>query len=488
MALEFTNHILDNVHGFIGLTAIEDAIERLDIFQRLRRLKQLGLTNWVFPGAEHTRYSHSLGVMHIIDLMAIKLGFSDDERQVLRLAGLLHDIGHYPLSHIGEYAYKASPVKGNDFLGHMAQKVKSSVDSLSEFDPIKKIEMVTASNKYHHERVAVDVINSSPEIAELLEKRFPDRDMKEVREDICDIITGNLERKIELSAMVQLLHSELDADRIDYLLRDASASGTSYGNFEVSALIKCLARRKHSKYDVEIVGVSPKGIGVADQFLISRFFAYSLIIYNKYASILQLMAQELIAWTAHTNMSEFPKPEDLLEWAKTHSSQPEYLAFTDQTFRRILEENTRFNRYACPAELQKIAQVLEHFRALDLAQGQSSIEFVGGDRSEIQEKLRSEKLYRDLINDQYLKEKKQIGLLSTASVTDQIPYDDFCAAYDVDRHPGNLDDYLIQRLQNGLALIPDDSDPILLVDCANSMVKDFSLYTRVILRAYQLPD
>jgi HD superfamily phosphohydrolase len=137
-SITFTNYIFDNVHGYIGLTFIEDQIERLEIFQRLRRIKQLGLVNWVFPGAEHTRYSHSLGVMHIIDQMAIRLDFNDDDRQILRLAGMLHDIGHYPLSHIGEYAYKQVPADIDFFLDN-AQKVKDSIERLKEFRALDSV-------------------------------------------------------------------------------------------------------------------------------------------------------------------------------------------------------------------------------------------------------------------------------------------------------------------------------------------------------------
>ena len=105
MSLKFVKNILDDVHGLIPITSIEKEIIDTRIFKRLQDIKQLSLTHWIFPGSEHTRYSHSLGVMHIIDKMALSLNFSDEDRQIVRLAGLLHDIGHYPLSHVGEAAY-----------------------------------------------------------------------------------------------------------------------------------------------------------------------------------------------------------------------------------------------------------------------------------------------------------------------------------------------------------------------------------------------
>jgi len=120
--IEIVDSIYDNVHGYIGLTEIEKKIEKLPVFQRLRDIKQLGLTNIVFPGAEHTRYIHSLGVLYIVDKMARSLNFSYKDHQKIRLAALLHDIGHYPLSHTTEAVYK---------------KHKSDIASTDEFSDIK---------------------------------------------------------------------------------------------------------------------------------------------------------------------------------------------------------------------------------------------------------------------------------------------------------------------------------------------------------------
>lgn len=102
----FVGKILDNVHGFMPYTEAEEKIMNTLLFKRLQSIKQLSIANWVFPGSEHTRYVHSLGVMHIADKMAISLNLTVKERKILRLAGLLHDIGHYPLSHVCEFPYK----------------------------------------------------------------------------------------------------------------------------------------------------------------------------------------------------------------------------------------------------------------------------------------------------------------------------------------------------------------------------------------------
>ena len=103
----FHRDIYDNVHGFIKVTELENKIIDSPYFQRLRNIRQLGLLDYVFPGALHNRFNHSLGVMHIADKMFTSLqetGYEvlNNKRELIRMAALLHDIGHYPLSHLVE--------------------------------------------------------------------------------------------------------------------------------------------------------------------------------------------------------------------------------------------------------------------------------------------------------------------------------------------------------------------------------------------------
>ncbi|NOT01005.1 MAG: HD domain-containing protein [Phycisphaerales bacterium] len=104
---EFRHKVItDPVHGEIGLSRLEVDLIDTQSFQRLRRLKQLGLATLVYPSASHSRFSHSLGVFHImsraIELMVRRGKFTDTEGRLLRIAALLHDIGHYPYSHLVE--------------------------------------------------------------------------------------------------------------------------------------------------------------------------------------------------------------------------------------------------------------------------------------------------------------------------------------------------------------------------------------------------
>ncbi|MTI80007.1 MAG: HD domain-containing protein [Firmicutes bacterium] len=479
------NSILDNVHGFIQLTEVEDEIEKLPIFKRLQHIKQLGLANWIFPGAEHTRYIHSLGVMHIIDQMALKLKFSDEDRQLVRLAGMLHDIGHYPLSHIGEYAYQSNTLELDDVLLTSKQNVLDQVDKFKSKDILKSITMEGPSNPYHHENMGVRVIRNSIEIQQLISKHCPFINV----EDICDIITGNtarLQDNPNLASRIQLLHSELDADRMDYLLRDATFSGASYGTFELGNLIKNLKNKSHSKLGIDIVGVSPKGIGAADQFLVNRYLAYSQVIFHKHVAILGYMAQTVMMWMIQEKAVQFPDHDTLISYVENHEKNTQFQKFTDLYFIKMLYEISPGDT-GCPNHIMTMIETLKKLKALDMNE---QVAFSGSSYSSIQEGFKETGVYRRISSGNY-QEQRKIPLFSSISVTNNVPTEEFIEEYK-EHIPPNGDDmpeieyYLIGRLLNGLAIIEDDKEPYLLVDAPCSLVKDLYKNVQVFLREYNL--
>lgn len=311
--IEFVDRILDPVHGFIDLTQVEKEIIELPIFKRMQSLKQLSLTNWVFPGAEHTRYMHSLGVMYIADLMALNLRdseynlkYNDGERQLLRLAGLLHDIGHYPLSHVTEYVYNDNLFGQNENLLSHNKEVKRSIDRLfDEEDGTSDYMKDRYSKPMHHETMGTKVIEYDADIQKIISQYCPYIDIR----DIQDIIVGCVERNPEISAMVQLIHSEVDADGIDYVMRDATFSGTSYGGFELGLLLRNLAVETYN--GVDIVGIRPKGISVVDQYLVSKYFAYTQVIFNRHVAIFDTMAEMFSKVLIKLDKSTYPSPKTL---------------------------------------------------------------------------------------------------------------------------------------------------------------------------------
>jgi len=94
--------LTDPIHGFIYREALEQRIIDTCVFQRLRRLRQLAMESLVYPGAVHTRFDHSIGALHIARGLCAKLLPNEDSRRLVRLAALLHDIGHGPFSHVSE--------------------------------------------------------------------------------------------------------------------------------------------------------------------------------------------------------------------------------------------------------------------------------------------------------------------------------------------------------------------------------------------------
>lgn len=330
--IEFVDRILDPVHGFIDVTQVEKEIIELPIFKRMQSLKQLSLTNWVFPGAEHTRYMHSLGVMYIADLMAINLKdesynlkYNDAQRQLLRLAGLLHDIGHYPLSHVTEYVYNDNLLGEDDTLLSHNKKIKADIDKLaSDNSSLTDYMKDRYSKPMHHETMGTKVITYNEEIKRIIKKYCPFIKI----EDIQDIIVGCVTRNPDISAMVQLIHSELDADGIDYVMRDATFSGTSYGGFELGLLLRNLVVRKYN--GIDIVGVRPKGISVVDQYLISKYFAYTQVIFNRHVAIFDAMAEMFSKTLIKLDKSSYPGANTLIHHIEKHGVNDEYLKFTDR--------------------------------------------------------------------------------------------------------------------------------------------------------------
>ena len=94
----------DPIHGFIRLSGDEADIVETPVFQRLRGIRQLAMANMVYPGALHTRFDHTLGVFHVTSLLCDVFKFSDEDKRLVKLSALVHDLGHGPFSHVSEGA------------------------------------------------------------------------------------------------------------------------------------------------------------------------------------------------------------------------------------------------------------------------------------------------------------------------------------------------------------------------------------------------
>ncbi|MBE6501295.1 MAG: HD domain-containing protein [Methanobrevibacter thaueri] len=203
--------IRDSVYGDISLNNFEVKIMDMPQFQRLRRIKQLGLISLIYPGATHTRFEHCVGTMNLGSKLSEELGLNDDDIELIRASALLHDIGHGPFSHVSEGVLSVP-----------------------------------------HEELSKYVITKTS-MRDLLEEKF---DVNE----IVDIING----KGHLGPIVS---GELDVDRMDYLLRDSHNTGVSYGIIDYERLISNLTLDDGLILDI-------KGVQAAEGALVSRYFMY----------------------------------------------------------------------------------------------------------------------------------------------------------------------------------------------------------------------
>ncbi len=268
--------IYDVLYGFIPITEWEEKIINSPLFQRLRWIKQLGFANYIFPGAEHNRFSHVIGVMHSMDQMLRNLGLAVPDNELfdprakneaamlhksLRIAAMLHDIGTFPFSHAIEYAYIRH---GND-TRRTASRSKNLPNS--------------------HEHLGSFVIKNTRYdggITRILEHYDFDVQM------ISKIIKGESPYLIAN----QLMHSDLDADRMDYLMRDAHYTGIKYGQFDREYILANLVTFGAGKNQMAF-GVRENAIHAIEDFLIARFSWYSQVIKNQGSAKFDIMSSHI---------------------------------------------------------------------------------------------------------------------------------------------------------------------------------------------------
>ncbi len=241
--------IIDPIYGRVEISELEQLIINTPEMARLRRIQQLGLADLAFPGANHTRFEHSVGTLFIADKIAKALGLSSQEIVKVRIAALLHDIGHCAFSHVVESVLKRNPpyqpvIEGKNFLRH---------------------EMFTKyiiSNSFH----------TKPEIATHEGASF--------FEEIARMATGDVDA-VPKPCLAQIISNDIDADRIDFLLRDSYHTGVSLGLVDVDQIVGSLSLSNSRivlggsrSYDEDMA------LTAAESMLIARAHHYSAIIHN----------------------------------------------------------------------------------------------------------------------------------------------------------------------------------------------------------------
>ena len=239
----------DPIHGFIYREPLEQSIIDTCVFQRLRRLRQLAMESLVYPGAVHTRFDHSIGALHIARGLCAKLLPNEDSRRLVRLAALLHDIGHGPFSHVSE-----------PLLQRYSDKTKLKVKSQDEV----------------HELISWGVILHNKELGRLLSE--------EDREHIVGLLKGDY----GFSLYKDIVSGPIDVDKQDYLLRDSHFCGVRYGLYDQGRLTDTLLC--HEDADDLILALSPHGVHSLEQFVLARYYMHTQVYRHK----IRLITDEMI--------------------------------------------------------------------------------------------------------------------------------------------------------------------------------------------------
>ena len=201
-------------------------------FQRLRRIKQLGLALYTYQGAEHSRFTHSLGVLHlmtrVLDRLSEKYAIAPEDRAAARAAALLHDVGHGSFSHVME-------------------KVLS----------------------VHHEAWSVRaVLSEETELGATLRSFSEDLPRR-----VADIIEG----KFRPAALAQLVSSQLDVDRMDYLLRDSLMTGAKYGIYDLEWIVNALQIDEEN----DRIYVAARGVYAVEEYLQARYYMFRQVYFHR---------------------------------------------------------------------------------------------------------------------------------------------------------------------------------------------------------------
>ena len=263
---KYWGEIKDPVFGYVYITEAEREIIDSFAFQRLRRIRQLAGAEYVYPGANHTRFEHSLGVLHLAGLLThnpqLSEVLSEDEAQMIRIAALLHDVGHGPFSHIFEHL------------------------------------LVKFLRKTHEDMTTWIIQNS--ELRDIICNLGYDPDV------IGKLAVGNL-NKPEMNFMDQIIRSAVDVDKLDFVVRDTYHTGAEYGHVDIFRLIQTLDVLDGS------LAVDIGSLSALESFILARIESFKSIYFHRVGRAVQIMlAIAMEKAKDDLGLVDFKSPEEYL--------------------------------------------------------------------------------------------------------------------------------------------------------------------------------
>jgi len=299
-------------------------------FQRLRRIKQLGLAHLVFPGAMHTRFSHSIGTFAIAQKVASVLSLNKEEEKNLRMAALLHDIGHFPLSHTIEEVYSNLITE----LILKVQKKKLKNGNQTDENPMQIPILPKGVNL--HEEIGSQIIKNT-ELSGILQKEGFNPT------EISLIITGQ-HPDIKFN---QLMHSDLDIDQMDYLIRDAKNAGITYSTCDIEYLIS------NMRADSDIIFFDLKALRALEHYFLAHYFYFTQILFHKTRSVIEYCARKVYRTAIEDEINIFNEPIPTIHTLSQYVLTKNYYYFDDNYFEVLLREISS-------EKIQKYKQVISY--------------------------------------------------------------------------------------------------------------------------------
>ena len=296
--------IKDPIHGYVRISQTERSVIDTEPVQRLKRIRQLAGSEFVYPAANHTRFEHVIGTMHLSGTLAeaLPIDLPQHQREQLRLAALLHDIGHGPFSHV--------------------------------FEPL----LAKHLGKRHEDFVPWLV--KETDIAERLEAAGFDTTI------LGRLAVGKLESK-ERPYLDQIISGSVDVDKLDYVVRDSFHTGAGYGSFDVHRLLYAM--------DVidDSLSIDDSAVATLESFLLARFESFRTIYFHKASRAVQIMlVRALDAARDELHLLDFDIPDDYLKlddykvWTGLKECKKSEKIMKDLEHRRLLKcayERTLFS-------------------------------------------------------------------------------------------------------------------------------------------------
>lgn len=252
--------VRDAIHGLIELNPTEWKVIDSEPFQRLRGIQQLALTNLLYPGARHSRFEHSLGVCHIAGRIAKRLNDTQENRvrtDFVRLAALVHDIGHGPFSHVSEKVMK------------------------------------------RHEHVSAAIVRYHPEVRGAI---------GDYAEEVANLLV-NAGRSSRRTVERDIIDGPVDADKLDYLLRDSHFCGVEYGKFDLEKIVESARSVSLNVGDHAALGFSEACVYALEELVLARYHMHRQV----YGHRVRVAIDEMLVKAMRLGLQEDSLPSNVFQ-------------------------------------------------------------------------------------------------------------------------------------------------------------------------------